>query len=79
MTLDKLVQKILEAARGGIYRRQLMDRFVGTHVNWGMTKYLDKTHVAEAITRAKQRGMFTIPHMRDSQLGTYYQYDGEAK
>lgn len=61
---DKLVEEVLEMARKGVHRQELLDSCDGT-----------KKEISQAIARARTCGLYSLKEMNDLDLGTYYQYD----
>lgn len=62
--IDKLVEEVLEMARKGVHRQELLNSCDGT-----------KKEISQAIVRARIRGLYSIADMNDLKKGTYYQYD----
>lgn len=61
---DKLVEEVLEMARKGVHRQELLDSCDGT-----------KAQISQAIAKARMCGLYSIADMNDFRKGTYYQYD----
>lgn len=69
ITTKALVNAILEKAKDGVYRNDILHSlFYDTFT---------KDEIKLGILIAKQRGMYSIADMRTNNGGTYYQFDGE--
>lgn len=66
MSKDELVEEILESARLGIYRQQILDKFYDLFT---------QKEIREGIAEAKKKGMYSVSDMPTFRLGIYYQYD----
>lgn len=62
--MSELVDEILEQARTGVYRQELLDSIDAPG-----------KEITKAIAQARLRGLYSLGDMRDMELGTYYQYD----
>lgn len=62
----ELSQRILDMARTGVYRESIFETF---------RSLATKRQVSRAIAHARQLGLYSVPDLRDSELGTYYQVD----
>lgn len=68
LSMNELTGRILEMAQTGVYRESLFEAF---------RPLATKKQITEAIALAKQFGLHTDPTLRDSELGTYYQVEGQ--
>lgn len=66
---EPLVFEILQKAKRGIYRPDLLLWFSGNAT---------QKEIAAAIREAKSRGMYSVPDMRSVKGDTFYQYDEEG-
>lgn len=73
MTLDtqrlsatELTGRILDMARTGVYRQSVFEAF---------RPMATQRQIRDAIAQAKQFGLYTVPSLRDEELGTYYQVE----
>ena len=64
----ELSQRILEMAKTGVYRESIFETF---------QSLATKRQIRSAIAHAKQFGLYSVRHLRDAELGTYYQIDLE--
>jgi len=62
----ELSQRILDMAKTGVYRESIFETF---------QPLATKRQIRTAIAQAKQFGLYSIRHLRDPDLGTYYQAD----
>ena len=62
----ELSQRILDMAKTGVYRESIFEAF---------QSLATKRQIRSAITHAKQFGLYSVPNLRDADLGTYYQVD----
>lgn len=62
----ELSQRILEMARTGVYRESIFEAF---------RSMATKKQIRNAIAYAKQFGLYSVRHLRDTELGTYYEVD----
>lgn len=62
----ELSQRILDMARTGVYRESIFETF---------QPLATKQQIRTAIAHAKQLGLYSVRHLRDSELGTYYEVD----
>lgn len=65
-TVAELSHHILEMGKTGVYRESIFE---------ALRPLATKKQISEAIAQAKQRGLRTVAHLRDEQLGTYYELD----
>ncbi|MEL7142522.1 MAG: hypothetical protein AAFY33_04145 [Cyanobacteria bacterium J06643_4] len=68
LSMNELTGRILEMAQTGVYRESLFEAF---------RPVATKKQIKAAIALAKQFGLHTDPTLRDSELGTYYQVEGQ--
>ena len=66
LSVTELSQRILEMAKTGVYRESVFEAFRPTAT---------KKQIRSAIAHAKQFGLHSVPNLRDSELGTFYQVD----
>ena len=66
MSEIELSQRILEMAKTGVYRESIFEAF---------QPLATKKQIRSAITHAKQFGLYSVRHLRDTDLGTYYEVD----
>ncbi|MEO1298757.1 MAG: hypothetical protein AAFW75_23850 [Cyanobacteria bacterium J06636_16] len=62
----ELSQRILEMAKTGVYRESIFEAF---------QSFATKQQIRRAIAYTKQFGLHSVRHLRDFELGTYYQVD----
>ncbi len=66
LSTPELTGRILDMARTGVYRESVFDAF---------RPMATKRQIRDAIAQAKQFGLYTVPSLRDDELGTYYQVE----
>jgi len=62
----ELSQRIMEMAKTGVYRESIFEAF---------QPLATKKQIRSAISHAKQFGLYSVRHLRDPDLGTYYEVD----
>jgi hypothetical protein len=62
----ELTGRILDMAKTGVYRQSVFETF---------RSLATQRQIREAIAQAKQFGLYTVPSLRDTELGTYYQVE----
>ena len=62
----ELSHRILDMAKTGVYRESIFEAF---------QSLATKRQIRSAIAHTKQFGVYSIRHLRDPELGTYYQVD----
>jgi len=65
----ELTQRILQMSDVGIYRESIFEVF---------QSFATKKDIRQAIAYAKTFGLYSVPSLRDSTLGTYYQLDPQT-
>jgi hypothetical protein len=60
----ELSQRIMEMAKTGVYRESIFE---------ALQPLATKKQIRTAIAHAKQFGLYSIRHLRDDELGTYYE------
>jgi hypothetical protein len=66
LSTTELTGRILDMAKTGVYRQSVFDTF---------RPLATQRQIREAITQAKQFGLYTVASLRDEELGTYYQVE----
>ncbi|WP_008317424.1 hypothetical protein [Leptolyngbya sp. PCC 6406] len=61
-----LTRRILEMATTGVYRESLFE---------ALAPIATQRQIRSAIAQAKQFGLQSVRHLRDAELGTYYQVE----
>lgn len=62
----ELSQRILDMAESGIYRELILE---------ALSPLATKKRIRSAIAQARHYGLYSVPELRDPDLGTYYQRD----
>jgi hypothetical protein len=62
----ELSQRILDMAKTGVYRESIFE---------ALQPLATKRQIRNAISYAKQFGLYSVRELRDGELGTYYQVD----
>ncbi|MDX2215550.1 MAG: hypothetical protein SFY66_19960 [Oculatellaceae cyanobacterium bins.114] len=65
-SITELSQQILDMAKSGVYRESVFEALRPTAT---------KKQIGLAIAHAKQFGLHSVAHLRDTDLGTYYEVD----
>lgn len=66
LSATELTGRILDMARTGVYRQSIFEAF---------RSMATQRQIRDAIVQAKQFGLYTVPSLRDEELGTYYQIE----
>lgn len=66
LSISELSQHILEMATTGVYRESVFE---------ALRPMATKKQIGQAIAHAKQFGLHSVAHLRDADLGTYYEVD----
>lgn len=66
LSVTELSERILEMAKTGVYRESVFE---------ALRPVATKQQIRAAIAHAKQFGLHSVAHLRDEELGTYYQLD----
>lgn len=66
LSVTDLTGRILDMARTGVYRQSIFEAF---------RSMATQRQIRDAIAQAKQFGLYTVPSLRDDDLGTYYQVE----
>jgi hypothetical protein len=66
LSSTELTGRILDMARTGVYRQSVFEAF---------RSMATQRQIRDAIAQAKQFGLYTVPSLRDDELGTYYQVE----
>ncbi|HIK44671.1 MAG TPA: hypothetical protein IGR64_07245 [Leptolyngbyaceae cyanobacterium M65_K2018_010] len=66
-SIPDLTSQILAMAKTGVYRQSLFE---------ALRPLATQRQIRAAIAQAKQFGLYTVPALRDQELGTYYQVEG---
>lgn len=66
LSVNELTGRILDMAQSGVYRESVFEAF---------QPVATKRQIRSAIAQAKQFGLYSVPAMRDPELGTYYQVE----
>ncbi|MGB3615841.1 MAG: hypothetical protein WBA10_18740 [Elainellaceae cyanobacterium] len=69
LSVTELTQRILQMSEAGVYRGSIFDVF---------RSFAIQKDIRRAIAYAKTFGLYSVPSLRDSALGTYYQLDPQA-
>ena len=62
----QLVDAILQLARNGVYREQIMFQFRDSYA---------PRAISRAIATAKRQGLYSVSELRHTRQGTYYEYE----
>ncbi len=62
----ELSQRILDMAESGVYRELILE---------ALHPLATKKQIRSAIAQARHYGLYSVPELRDPDLGTYYQRD----
>lgn len=66
LATPELTRRLLEMAKTGVYRQSVFETF---------RPVATRRQIRDAIAEAKQFGLYSVPSLRDQDLGTYYQID----
>lgn len=61
-----LTHQVLTMAKTGVYRQSLFE---------ALKPVATQRQIRDAIAQAKQLGLYSVPSLRDEELGTYYQIE----
>jgi hypothetical protein len=64
--LTTLTDQVLTMAKTGVYRQSVFE---------ALRPLATQRQIRDAIAQAKQFGLYTVPALRDQELGTYYQVE----
>ena len=65
-SLTALTDQVLTMAQTGVYRQSVFE---------ALRPLATQRQIRDAIAQAKQFGLYTVPSLRDNELGTYYQVE----
>jgi len=63
-SMTDLIDQVLTMAKTGVYRQSVFE---------ALRPLATQRQIREAIAQAKQFGLYSVPSLRDEELGTYYQ------
>ncbi|NJL45263.1 MAG: hypothetical protein HC922_04955 [Leptolyngbyaceae cyanobacterium SM2_3_12] len=66
LAAPELTRRLIDMAKTGVYRQSVFETF---------RPVATRRQIRDAIAEAKQFGLYSIPSLRDEELGTYYQID----
>jgi hypothetical protein len=66
VSTSDLTAQVVAMAKTGVYRQSVFE---------ALKPMATQRQIRDAIAQAKQFGLYTVPSLRDGELGTYYQLD----